>query len=200
MKKILTILICVLSIFCLNVDAAKKSTKKTTKNTTTNTMPAVVEGKEKVKVYIFTRENCGYCVAAEDYLKSIESTYGNYFDLVIYEVYNSSWVVTNKTYYELMNRVSKLFGTQVGGTPYIVVGDSYDINGWDTTSTGDEIKSVILKEYVNDKYKDVVAETLAQIESEPDPHAHDGLIISGIAIGLVAIIGAVVFFNRKNTK
>ena len=43
MKKILSILICVLSVFCVDVYAAKKkTTKNTTKNTVVNTIPAIV--------------------------------------------------------------------------------------------------------------------------------------------------------------
>ncbi len=189
MKKILTILVCLLSVLCLNVNAAK---------TTKSTMPAVVEGKEKVKVYIFTREACGYCIAAENYLDSIKDTYGDYFEMVVYEVYNSSWKVTNKTYEKTMQKVAETFNTAVSGTPYIVVGDSYDINGWNAETTGDEIKATILKEYVNENYKDVVAEKLAEVEAEPDPHANDTIIVICFAVLVIGGIGCLIYFGRKN--
>ena len=191
MKKILTVLICVLSVLSINVYAAKK-------NTTKNTLPAVVEGKEPVKVYIFTKESCPFCEKAKTYINGLEETYGKYFDVVIYEVYDSNWKVVNKHYEKLMVKLGELHNRQVSGVPYIVIGDSYDANEWNDATTGDAVKTAILKEYVNEEYKDIVAPLLAEIEAEPDPHANDGIIIVVITIAVVGVVGVVIYFGRKN--
>ena len=192
MKKVLTVLICLLSILSVNVYAAKKKT------TTKNTLPAVVEGKEPVKVYIFTKESCPFCEKAKTYINGLEETYGKYYDVVVYQIYDSNWKVVNKQYEKLMQKVAEKFGSQVSGVPYIVIGDGFDANEWNEATTGDNVKAAILKEYVNENYKDVVAPLLAEIEAEPDPHANDGIIIVVIGLALVAIVGSVVYFGRKN--
>ena len=192
MKKVLTVLICLLSILSVNVYAAKKKT------TTKNTLPAVVEGKEPVKVYIFTKESCPFCEKAKTYINGLEETYGKYYDVVVYEIYDSNWKVVNKQYEKLMQKVAEKLGSQVSGVPYIVIGDGFDANEWNDATTGDNVKAAILKEYVNENYKDVVAPLLAEIEAEPDPHANDGIIIVVIGLALVAIVGSVVYFGRKN--
>ena len=190
MKKALTILICLLSIFSFNVYAAKKTTK--------NTLPAVIEGKEPVKVYVFTKENCPYCEKAKTYINDLKETYGKYFELVVYEVYDASWNVVNKQYEDLMHTIGEKNGKQVSGVPYIVIGDSYDANEWDESSTGDNVKAAILKEYVNENYTDIVAPALVEIQNAPDPHANDGLAICIIGIVVIAAVGVVVYFGRKN--
>lgn len=190
MKKILTVLICVLSILSFNVYAAKKTTTK-------NTLPAIVEGKEPVKVYIFTKENCPFCEKAKTYINGLEETYGKYYDVVIYEVYDANWKVVNKQYEELMHKIGEQHNRQVSGVPYIVIGETYDANEWADT-TGDELKAAILKEYVNEEYKDIVAPALAEIKAAPDPHANDGIIMITITVAVVAVIGVVVYFGRKN--
>ena len=58
------------------------------------------------------------------------------------------------------------------------------------------IKAQILKEYVNEEYEDIVAPTLTEIQ-KTDPHAHDGIIIAGICVVIIGIVGAVVYFGRK---
>ena len=133
MKKILSILICVLSVFCVDVYAAKKSTKKTTKNTTkvTNTIPAIVEGKDPVKVYIFTKESCPYCEKAKTYLNELSKDFGAYFEVVVLQVYDAGWNVQNKNYERLMQEISAKRGDNVQGVPYIVIGNSFSVNAWD---------------------------------------------------------------------
>ena len=186
MKKALTIIICLLAVLGLNVNAAAKK----------ETLPAVVEGKEPVKVYIFTKESCPFCEKAKTYINELKETYGKYFEVVVYEVYNASWVTVNKQYEELMHAVGESHGKQISGVPYIVIGNEFNANEWGET-TGDEVKAAILKEYVNEDYKDIVAPMLAEIQAAPDPHANDGVIIVLFSVILVAGLGAVIYFARK---
>ena len=125
MKKLLTIMICALSMICLTVHAEP-------------TVTTTGEAKEPIKVYIFTKDHCPFCEKAETYIKGLEADYGDYFDLVIYQVYDINFQIENKQYYNLMNTVAKLFKTEVSGVPYIVIGDEYDqkasIVTWITSS------------------------------------------------------------------
>ena len=182
MKKLLTIMICALSMICLTVHAEP-------------TVTTTGEAKEPIKVYIFTKDHCPYCEKAETYIKGLEADYGDYFDLVIYQVYDINFQIENKQYYNLMNTVAKLFKTEVSGVPYIVIGDEFDTNGFGD-DTGDQVKEAILKAYNNENYKDVVAEELAKLPE--NPHANDGIIIGGILVAIVAVIGVIIYFGRKN--
>lgn len=182
MKKILTFMICILSAFCLTVHAAPEVT-------TTG------EGKEPIKVYLFSKDHCPYCERAESYIKGLDAEYGDYFDLVIYQVYDINFQIENKQYYNLMNNVAKVFKTEVNGVPYIVIGDEFDTNGFGE-ETGDQIKEAILKAYNNENYKDIVAEEFAKLPE--NPHANDGIIIGGILVVIIAIVGAIIHFGRKN--
>ena len=118
---------------------------------------------------------------------------------MVVEVYDSYWNVKNKGYENLMKDIGKQHNREVSGVPYIVIGKTFDANEWDEreeSSTGAAIKAQILKEYVNEEYEDIVGPTLAELQ-KTDPHAHDGIIIAGICVVLVAIVGAVVYFGRK---
>ena len=45
--------------------------------------------KEPIKIYEFYGDGCGYCAASFQYFESLEEEYGDYFDLVKFEVWKS---------------------------------------------------------------------------------------------------------------
>lgn len=201
MKKVLSVIICLLCLFCFNVDAAKKTTKKTTKST----LPAVVEGKEKVKVYIFTKDGCPHCIEAKEFFTELEKTYGSYYELIIKEVYDSEWQVIDKVAGNTLNETYDLFeiAEQERGVPMIIIGSEFSVAGFGT-ATGDEIKKAIIKEYTADVSEDVVAPIIeakqAEYDAEIARHKYDGVITLGILAGIVVVIFAISFISRKHAN
>ncbi len=77
------------------------------------------EGEEsrEVKVYFFHGDGCPHCAEAEEYFQGIEAEYGDKFEIVSYEVWNDS---NNAA---LMEKVGKARNEEIGGVPYIVIGN-----------------------------------------------------------------------------
>ena len=71
----------------------------------------------KVKIYIFRGLGCGYCRNLLTYLNSIINDYKDIVDINTYEV----WYDTDNS--ALMQSVAKAMGDEVGGVPYMIIGD-----------------------------------------------------------------------------
>jgi len=113
-------------------------------------IPTIAFGaeKEEVNVYIFHRTGCGFCERALAFFESIEDEYGDYFELVKYNVAESS------SNMDLMDEVGAYFGETVQGVPYIVVGSQTFpgyIADWDQ-----DIIDAIMLEYNADNKTDAV--------------------------------------------
>lgn len=129
------------------------------------------EEKEPVKIYMFRGATCHYCEDAIAWFNSIEGTYGKYFDLVKYEVWNSQ---VNS---EFMQTVAKFMGDQASGVPYIIIGDYTYSNGFGAdsvidqngTTMGQQLLSQVMKLYEQDNRFDVMNELRAQGISIPEP-------------------------------
>ena len=136
MKKILFSLFIVLSLIFIPVAKA------------TETLPEITDH-EKVKVYFFRSNNCGWCTQTLEYFAENYDTYKDYFDLIIYEVNgvseNGNLMVDLQEYFDVDG---------VGSIPYFVIGENFDNLGYATT----EIVEEALKQYQSDDYKDFVAE------------------------------------------
>ena len=151
--------------------------------------------KEPVKVYVFRGETCGYCKAALEWFESIEDEYGDYFDLVTYEVWNDS---NNQ---KLMEEVASFKGDNASGVPYILVGEYSYPNGFaadtkvDSSSDktmGDELIERILKIYESDNRYDV----MEAMNNKPNYDTVVGVVSVVIIVGLVAMA----IITRKNSK
>lgn len=176
MKKIKLLIIAVLTVCLmpLNLNAASK---------------------EKINVYIFKGEGCGYCAAALQFFSSIEDEYGKYFELKEYEVWNDT---NNAT---LMTNVAAQFGEEVGGVPYIIIGDK-TFQGY-AESYDDQIISAITTAYNNDNYEDIVAAVAAgtastlttDSKSNKKESKSDTTTIIIIAVALIGFV-ALFYFAR----
>ena len=94
LKKLFTLLLAITMLLPLTVRAENEQTE--TK-------------KEPVKIYMFRGETCKYCEAALEWFDSIKEEYGDYFELITYEV----WY--NQENNDLMQEVSSYFGDNATG-------------------------------------------------------------------------------------
>ena len=101
---------------------------------------ATVDTDLKVNVYLFRGDGCPHCQEAEEWFNTkMEEGYGNIFRVIDFEV----WY--NQDNAALMNKVAEARAEEVGGVPYIIVGNK-SWNGF-TSSFGDEILEEIKSEY-----------------------------------------------------
>ena len=90
------------------------------------------EKKDPVKVYLFHGSTCPHCLETIEWFESIEEEYGDYFDLIKFEVWE------HQTNAEFMQIVAEKMGDDAGGVPYMVVGKYTWPNGFAPDSPIDE--------------------------------------------------------------
>lgn len=172
LKKLLLVLLMMVVIFPFNVKAEEEKKEE--------------EKKEPVKVYIFHGSTCSFCKAAMEWFGSIEEEYGDYFDLVDYEVWGSSENAA------LMEEVSAFRGDNATGVPYIIVGDYSYPNGFAADSPaesgndktmGDELIERIMETYEDDSRYDV----MLKMNDKPDHSNAVTLVSVVIIVGFVAM-------------
>lgn len=148
-------------------------------------LPIGVFAKEKVNVYLFKREGCGFCANALSFFTALseDAEYQNYFNLVAKDVLNS------KENSELMEKSAKKLGVEISGVPFIVIGTEY-FEGYSNTFD-DQIKSVIKNAYENES-EDIVA---SLIGSEDDNSSAITIII---LLAVVAGIAFLIYMAKEN--
>lgn len=168
---------------------------------------------DPINVYIFRGDSCGYCHSALEFLEKSDEKYGDYYNVIGFEVSTGD----NSSLWE---KVGEHFGDEIGPIPYIVIGDAYHATGFDEETIGKKLIEVILEQYQNDKYVDVVgkyideAEEKKQIEfsqnkefsvvtdavtssSDSEDKSSDVFIIVGIFVVLIGGIAGLVVASRK---
>lgn len=113
---------------------------------------------EKVTIYIFRGNGCGHCANAVNYFNNLGNEYDDYFNVVTYE----TWYNENNN--NLGKKVAEKFDYEFDGVPFIVVGEKH-VGGFGS-STGDTLVEYALESYQDKNYKDVVKETLDEIDYE----------------------------------
>lgn len=195
MKKILSLITIILSIFAINVKADEVE------------LPVKTEH-EEVNIYLFYSVNCGHCHDFLEYFRdNYEETYKGYFKIVALEVSNSA----NS---KVLSAVKNELGITENGVPVIVIGDFKQIGfGKD----GENLIQEALKAYQNESYKDVVAEAIEEVDDDDvkaetleealvsagittvkeEKAISDGVVIAIIFVVLIGGLGGLVFLARK---
>lgn len=164
------------------------------------------EGTDKVNVYIFRGSTCSYCLKAVTYFTTILPTYGKYFNLVSYEVWN------NNDNSNLLNQVASAMGDDVSGVPYIVIGNKSFV-GFSESMT-DQLISQIDTEYKASEKYDVMSHLGESKESDSTTDGTQSTSsdtttstnntnnsdITVYAVMFVVTIGLVVYINYKYNK
>ena len=144
-----------------------------------------VSAKEPAKVYLFYGDGCKYCAGAMTYLESLEEEYGDMFDVVKYEVWNSA---ENQS---LLEEVAAVFGDEVGGVPYIVIGEK-TFAGYDLTGGFDaDILDAIQKTYNSDKPYDVMEKLGTTVKKS------NALLYVVLAVVVLLEVGLLVFAKKN---
>lgn len=140
-------------------------------------LPLGVFAKEKVNVYLFKREGCGFCANALTFFNSLseDEEYKEYFNLVVKEVLN------NKTNSSLMEKTAEKLGVSLSGVPFIVIGNAH-FEGYANTFD-EQIKAAIKNAYETES-EDVVA----SISEKKDTSATTIVILIAVAAGVVFLI------------
>lgn len=152
--------------------------------------------KEPVKVYMFRGSTCSFCEKALEWFDSIEDEYGDYFDLITYEVWNDT---DNAA---LMEEAAEMMGDTASGVPYIIVGEYTYPNGFSADSIvssdsdqtmGDQLIERILEVYQSDNRYDVIK----AINNKPDYSNIVGTVAIIVIAGLIIIA---VVSRRQNSR
>jgi len=197
MKKLkyLVVLLAILLIIPFGVyaddDGSTDSTESAETTETEETTEESTDSKE-VNVYFFRGEGCSHCAEAEEWFESIEEEYGDYFNIVDYEV----WYDEDNS--ELMQDVAELRGEDVKGVPYIIIGDqSWD--GFDESYEDAMIEKIkeVYAEDVDDRY-DIMTYLDSSSSTEEEESYGSDIAVLIVIILVVGGIGAGIYFARKS--
>lgn len=145
------------------------------------------ESNDKINIYIFRGDSCGFCLKAVSYFASILPEYGKYFNLITYEV----WGNTDNA--SLMQEVASTFNETVDGVPYIVIGDK-TFNGY-SEQMNSEIEAQIKKMYNEKKPYDVMKNLGKKIDANENS---SNILLWIFQIVSLIGIGVIIYINIKN--
>lgn len=150
---------------------------------------------EKVNVYFFYGNGCGYCANAEAFFDDLKEDYGDQFNLVMYE----TWYDTDNA--DLMQKVADVRKEEASGVPYIIIGNQ-SWNGYDS-SYDEEIISKIEAEYKTDpderydimNYVDGI--DLSDAATSANNYASDIAVVIAIVLVVAAVSGGIWYARKK---
>jgi len=91
----------------------------------------------KVNIYLFWGDGCPHCENAKTFFNSIESEYGKYYNLNMFEV----WY--DQKNQEILRQFStKMGGEEAGGVPYIIIGEDV-YSGFNHSYKNSIIESIV---------------------------------------------------------
>lgn len=123
-----------------------------------------INNDNKATIYLFRGNGCTVCRSFLSYLNSITETYGDKFQLVSFEVWNNS---DNSA---LLKKVAEFLDVEVGGVPYIVIGNQV-FNGY-AASLNTSIEDAIEKQYASETKYDVFKEMGMTIEDATEAEVY----------------------------
>ena len=206
MKKIIAVILTLMLVLPIGVSA--KDTKYSTYKTMNfkETLEAedielenedYEETDDQATIYMFRGQGCGYCRKFLTFLSSISEEYGKYFKLVSFEVWQ------DQDNAELMQQVGELLGEEIGGVPFIIIGDK-TFPGY--AETYDEQIKDAIKELYDEEEKDRydIFDDLGNAskkKSEKEKKEEKDANVAGvIAIIVIAGVVALAVISRRKNK
>lgn len=173
-----------------------------------------VSAKEKVPVYMFTKDGCSACLSAQEYFANLQEEYPDLFELRDIVVFDYNWGEVSEDRTNLLIKIYDRFGedSSRASTPTIVIGDYHTLG---LPSDTDEVYDAIVDARDN-KSEDIVKgyidelelnlEDLLVYETEDNTNTkndttdgkYDTIIIIGIFVVLIGGLAGLVIAGNKN--
>lgn len=173
-----------------------------------------VSAKEKVPVYMFTKDGCSACLSAQEYFADLQEEYPDLFELRDIVVFDYNWGEVSDDRTNLLIKIYDRFGedSSRASTPTIVIGDYHTLG---LPSDTDEVYDAIVDARDN-KSEDIVKgyidelelnlEDLLVYETEDNTNTkndttdgkYDTIIIIGIFVVLIGGLAGLVIAGNKN--
>ena len=149
------------------------------------------ESDEKINIYLFRGNGCGHCKNFITFLYENIDELGKYFNLVSYEIFY------NQDNAKLMSEVSKFFGEEATGVPYIVIGDKY-FSGFGE-GMKEDIKKAI-KDLYNSKDRYDVFEEMEKPVENTNVKDTSSQVIAWNAFFIAVATTIIIFINNRQFK
>lgn len=149
------------------------------------------ESDDKINIYLFRGKGCTVCRNFVTFLANNVEEYGKYFNLVAFEV----WYDNDNE--KLLYEVAEVFGDEVDGVPYIVIGDESFPGFLATDEYQESIFTAIKKLYDSKDRYDVFDELNKPKEETKD--SSSSIILWNLFFTTVATL-VIIFVNDRHYK
>ena len=116
---------------------------------------------DPINVYLFSGSGCPHCTALKEHLNNASNTYGKYYNVVEYEVWD------NRDNQHIMDEVAKKMGEEVNGVPFLVIGNR-TWTGYVPGEQDKDIDNAIMSEYNSSIRYDVMKTEKTSEEYDED--------------------------------
>lgn len=161
----------------------------------------VVKADEKVKVYVMTKDGCGYCELAKESLAELKKEQPDLFDVVEIEVFDSNWSPNSTDVQKFWEAVYDHFDSldsSKAGTPTFIIGD-YAVAA--ALSKEDLLTQINAAKGKDDEAKKIAQEINVDLSQygieKTETKGNDALIIIGILIVLVGGFTGLIYLGKK---
>lgn len=140
-------------------------------------MGVPVSAKEKVPVYMFSKDGCSACLSAQQYFEELAEDYPDLFELREIVVFDGNWGSVSEDRSNLLIKVYEHFGedSSKASTPTIVIGDYHNLG---LPSDTDLVYDAIV-----DAQKDNSTDEVMKIIDDLDLKLEDLLVYEGTTEG-----------------
>ena len=101
----------------------------------------IIFSEDKINIYLFWGDGCGYCERLIGFLESLDSEYSEKYNIYLFEVWNSP---VNR---QMMDNYASALSYNVSGVPFLIIGDQ-TFSGF-SQSMEQQIKDAITYEFEN---------------------------------------------------
>lgn len=169
---------------------------------------------EKVPVYVFSKDGCPACVAAQEYFDELEESYPELFEVIEIVTFGPKWEMVSEDRQELLISIYEHFEQDTAkiATPSIIIGE-YFTQGLpgDTDEIYNEIMKVKNSKNKVDVVKKIVEENkynledmqkydpsiFLEVDEESETGKYDTIIIIGIFAVLIGGFVGLIMVGKK---